>query len=806
MDNLKIPRKVQEWFFQEEPYIPQGLIENAGGLDAKYQSSVSQASHLLNSVLIGLNCYSFDKVQLGEEPDPKEVKILTSALALHDVNKYTKEQYGLGKEGNTREALERYFKGVGESEGDDFGIEEYLGDGYFDDLLYLIQRTEIQDDSTESRGTETDISHLSRYCRLGDACASIATKDGIQDAAKYLEDQYAAAPSDPVHLLEFEAVEQPILNDRLVAAVKMAVTGDYSRIQEENRKPSGVVIGSTGEAVLYLGEPVDRDEFETEVTQILKRLIPEEFGFSCKVGWNKFDYDILGEVSIPFDRKKEIIQEEFSALLERGSAGVDGFEEVPVEFKQYLPHLAKAIYLDGLSEFDNPTVQKKYDELKEWDNQKVKLHFIAYLLETFPDHQGFLDNLKEELDPEIKRELEPHSDGIALVVGRYFGGGREDEPGLSKGKMCFLCGRESTKEYKKGRSAFYQVQGFSRRTKPHEKWKNICETCNLEYSLLQDLCGWHDVHLTSDVEVAYFYFDEFVSDVRLYGGRVGSLIQGDTITLDDPEVAPDLLTPQYHLQPFYIRDKNHRMAIIRQVQRKVQDTGLKTIVGKPFTRFSTSNNVFEDEEPIRLEEVLKIDEVERYEDLSRPLDLFDIIATVGAEADLNNSYLELDQDDFHSIADFVVVNHDSDQPMRNTSKYRKATKYLKKHHWESLMEMKEVARKGMDLFGPQYDSKYKKTKIFRECLDATLSGMSQGMDEDAILEHIGGQVYETAKREKYSGQVKHEDAKEFVESVQEYLKRNDLDNLKKLSDWENALVNSYYFAYDQLLYSDEEDE
>jgi CRISPR-associated protein Csc3 len=24
--------------------------------------------------------------------------------------------------------------------------------------------------------------------------------------------------------------------------------------------------------------------------------------------------------------------------------------------------------------------------------------------------------------------------------------------------------------------------------------------------------------------------------------------------------------------------------------------------------------------------------------------------------------------------------------------------------------------------------------------------------------------------------------------------------LKKLSDWEDALVNSYYYAYDQLLY------
>jgi len=39
-----------------------------------------------------------------------------------------------------------------------------------------------------------------------------------------------------------------------------------------------------------------------------------------------------------------------------------------------------------------------------------------------------------------------------------------------------------------------------------------------------------------------------------------------------------------------------------------------------------------------------------------------------------------------------------------------------------------------------------------------------------------------------------------VEAIQTYLTENDLYDLKKLSDWENALVNSYYYAYDQLLY------
>lgn len=771
--------------------MPQKIIEKAGRYDGKYKSNVSLASHIINAVLVGANSYAYDKFVKGDEdPDEEELKVLLSALALHDVNKYVNEKHGWDKQKNDSETLKKYF------EDDDFGIEEFLDSDYFNDLLYLIQRTETREDSTGSRGTKTKFRHLDRYCRMGDAAASEILNEGIRSGKEYLERKYSSLDGDHVHLLEFTAVEQPILNDLLIASVKSYIAG------ENGDELKGVVIGSTSDAVLYLGEPIDYDELRETTAEILGELMSSRHDFSCKLNWNSFDYDILSEVGIPFDEKKEIIADEFVNLLERGSAGVEPFEDVPEGYQDYLPILSKAMYIDGKTEFEDSAVQEIYDDIREEQGaQKSKLHFIAYLLETYPEHEDFLESLKMETEPKLREDLEPDSDAIGTVINRFFGDDVDDEVS-PKDSMCFLCGRETSREYQKGHEAFYTTQSYSRRVEPHDKYKKICGVCNLEYALLTDICRKNDINLRNDVEVAYFYYDDFVGDVRLYEEEASPMIQGDTTVMGKPNASIELFSPQYHLQPFYVIDENHRMNVVRECLETLRNSGMKVVIGKPFSRFETSSYVFEDEEAIRPEEVLGIDKVERYEGLGRPLALFDLMATVGAEADLNNSYLELDRDELHSIANFVVVNHDSDQPMRHTSKFKKATDYLETYHGDNLMEMKQVAQNGMDLFGKQYDSKYKKTKVFRECLDSFLSGMSQGMDDNVLLEHVAGQVYDAAKREDYAGHVEYEETMEFVESVKEYLQENEMYDLKRMSDWENALVNSYYFAYDQLLYGD----
>ena len=127
------------------------VIEAAGAYDAKVDSAAnsSLAAHVLNAVTVGVNTFVYEAVGPDEEffDYQEEIKVLAAALALHDTNKYVQEAYGFNAGGNTAEAFEYYFEPSEEGEpGDDFGIEAFLGEDYRDDLHYLVQRTEINED------------------------------------------------------------------------------------------------------------------------------------------------------------------------------------------------------------------------------------------------------------------------------------------------------------------------------------------------------------------------------------------------------------------------------------------------------------------------------------------------------------------------------------------------------------------------------------------------------------------------------------------------------------------------------------
>jgi CRISPR-associated protein Csc3 len=786
----------------EDTDLYANVLEAAGQYDAKVDSAAnsSLAAHILNAVTIGVNTFVYQAV--GPDDDyveyEEEIRVLAAALALHDTNKYVYETYGVDTDGNTAEAFDHYFDPPEDgADGDDFGINEFLGGDYREDLHYLVQRTEVGEDSRETRGVSSKFRGLERYCRIGDRVASVALREGIRGAYDALVDHL---DEETVNLVSFTEIEQPVLNELLLGASKEVIAGDTGG------PPSGVVIGSTPDGIIYLGTGVDRDELRANVSGWIPERISAEFSFDCKLNWNSFDYDILAEVEIPAEKKEEIITNAFRDLLEAGSAGVEPFEYVPEAFDDYFPVLAKAIYVDGQSEFDDSAVQEVYDEIEDEQGvQKVKLHFVAYLLQHREEHAEFLDGLAESVRPELHDDLEPESDAIGEVVDRFFEGQAGQTLG-SKGEMCFLCGAETDTKYQKGLSAVYRTQEYSRRVPPHAKYKSICEVCNLEYALLSDICERSDVSTNNNLEVAYFYFDDFVGDVRVRSRRAGNIVQGEGDELDDPEIRTSLVKPQYHIQPVYILDENHRMAVLRQVMAAAQESGMKVVVGRPFTRFDSADTVFTDEEATRPQELLGLDEVERFgplpdfvegdrshSHLRRALQLFSIMSTVGRNAGMNNPYLQLDRDTFHSIADFAVVNHEY------ATRLEELRSYFETYHEDALMDMKTVAERGVDLFGKQYDSKYKKTKVFREALDAFLSGMNQRMDDEQLVDYVESQVYAAADREDYAGHVTTEQAEAFVEAIRTYLVDNDLYDLKKLSDWENALVNSYYYAYDQTL-------
>ena len=782
------------------------VIDAAGAYDAKVDSSAncSLAAHILNAVTVGVNAFVYEAVDEDESlyDYEEDVKVLAAALALHDTNKFVREAYGVDAEGNTSEAFDWYFDSEPaddgtERDGDPFGIGEFLGDGYRDDLEYLVRRTELGENSTELRGLDTQFRGLERYCRIGDSTASVALKQGAEGVQEQLS---TLIGSDDVHRVEFTQLEQPILNDTLLGTAKEVIAG------ETGDRTYGVVIGSSPDSIVYLGEPIDQATLKAKVAERVPERISTEFQFECKLNWNAFDYDILAEVNILTEEKEQKIADAFRELLNRGSAGVEAFEYIPPEFDQYFAVLAKAIYIDGRSEFSDSDVQDAYDRIEEEQGvQKVKLHFVAYLVENYDTHSDFLADFADDVRPELHADLEPETDAIGTVVDRFFDGRIAPELG-SKDEMCFLCGAQTDTKYQKGLSGIDRTQEYSRRVPPHAKYKSICEVCNLEYALLSYVCEEHDVSTNNSLEIAYFYFDDFLGDVRVRSNRVGNIVQGDGDELDDPEVTSNLIKPQYFIQPMYVLDENHRMAVVRQVMEAAQESGMKVVIGRPFTRFESADMVFADEETARPQELLGLDEAERFgplpsfiEDdrtdshLRRALQLFKIMSMVGQDANMSNPYLQLDRDTFHSIANFAVVNHDRAVALSDLEQY------FETYHEEALMDMKTVAERGIDLFGKQFDSKYKKTKIFREALDAFLSGKNQQMDDDRLLEYVESQVYAAADREDYAGHVTTDEAEAFVAAIREYLVENDLYDLKKLSDWENALVNSYFYAYEKSL-------
>jgi len=799
--NPEAAREIHERLVQDTDLYT-NVINAAGEYDAKLDSSAncSLAAHILNAVTIGINTFVFNAVGEGESAYDYEedIRVLAAALALHDTNKYVQEAYGVDTDGNTREAFDWYFDPELEDiEGDPFGIDEFLGEEYRDDLVYLVQRTELTEDSSGTRSQHSDFAGLARYCRIGDAVASVALKEGTHGAHQKLAE---ILDENHVHLVESTELEQPILNDVLIGSVKEVIAGETTEAPLH-----GVVVGSSPDAVLYLGEEIEQSELHQAVSEYVPKRIEEEFEFECKLNWNAFGYEVLAEVNIPVERKEQKIADAFRDLLERGSAGVEPFEHVPEGFDEYFPVLAKTIYVDGQSNFDDSDVQEAYDRIKEEQGvQKVKLHFVAYLVQHRDEHEEFLDSHADEYRSELHEDLEPETDAIGTIVDRFFEGQTIPEIG-SKGEMCFLCGAETETKYQKGLSAVYRTQEYSRRVPPHAKYKSICEVCNLEYALLSDVCERSDVSTNNSIEVAYFYFDDFLGDIRLRTRRVGNVVQGDSDEMDDREVTTSLFGPQYYLQPVYVLDENHRMAVIRQVVEAARESGMKVVIGRPFTRFESADAVFKDEEATRPQELLGLDHAERFgplpgfaqgstnSHLRRVLQLFRIMSIVGQEANMTNPYLQLDRDTFHSIAHFAVVNHD------HATRLDILESYFENYHHDALMDMKTVAERGIDLFGQQYDSKYKKTKVFREALDAFLSGKNQRMDESDLADYVESQVFAAANREDYAGHATPDEAAAFVEAIHTYLVENDLYDLKKLSDWEDALVNSYYYAYEQAL-------
>lgn len=840
-------RNVRQWVVGESeestddtmPGLAGRLIEKAGAYPGKYDPPIALSTHLINAIVTGLNAYVYDRVVCeGGDVDDEEVRLLIGALALHDANKYVKAAYDtdLSTDDNSAAVLEYYF-----DRGDDLGITQILpGDSKQErqldiaDIKWLVQRTETKDTRSSTRGRSTQRARsLERYCRIGDGFVSTVHSDGLEAGAEWLT-KFFDNGGQHVHHLQFTELEQPILNDHLLASVKELIetgTVDLSNNDAGVEIPAhGIVMGSTPDSILYLGEPIDREALREAVEAVLMDRITDQHDFSPKTNWNAFEYDILEEIDIPFEEKHRLIAEGYAETLRRGSGTDHEFETVPEEFKQGLPELAKAVFRDQQYETvfeDYPalaTVWETADE--EYSVFSRKIGFLAEALRRWTgsvadrvDPEALQTELAAFIDehrPRLQADLEPDSEAGPVVVNRFFESGLQTELSVPDGdEMCFLCGRPAAREFKKGNDAFYKTQSYSRRVEPEAPYKRICPVCNLEHALLRDTIEEHDLSVGSDIKIAFVYYDEFVGNLTVGAGEPGdrlvrSLLGEDTDNTDDSSVAlraPELVAssfePQYHLQPFYADNENQRLREVRELLETLVTRGFKVVIGKPFTGFEPQSTLFTDLSPSRRQTAFGADHIDSYDALRRVRRLFTILRKVADESDYRGGreLLSIQRDGFRPIADLVARGESV------TARETAHEHFCDSSYQDEYMQMRTVAQAGTDLYGYEYgSSRHKKTKVFREAVDATLDGLNRGLGEEELYEHVAGQIYKLAQED--SGYATTEQAEAFVDALFEYLRATGSFDKESLSQRRNTLANTYLFAYDQLLseYHDDEDE
>lgn len=792
--------------------IAENVIEAVGDLPGKWDTPVSLSTHILDTTLLGLSVYAYEQhVRDDTTPDPERAALLTAGLLLHDTNKVVSGLYGEDVARNSPAAFERY------AEDDPFGIVGTLIER--DDVevvRYLAQQAESTEQVDEVDGDLSRVRGLGRYVWIGDTLASQLVRGDLQEAIDFLGDQFAADETTHVQFLPTRSVEQPILGEAIRATTKELVRGrtppgvSDADIPVPDEGAYGVVLGSAPEGILYLGIDLSTERLAEACAAHVPTVVMDEFdeGFTPKANWQAFEYDILEEVGLDFEVKRDLIADAYVEVLEAGQGGYEPFESVDDEFRRYLPELIRALFVEKKSSFENEAFQRLYDQTREdVGGQKVKIYTVANALRAFPEHEAGLREIRAEQHPKLREDLQTEESAIPSVVDRLFGTGPLTRELPSGDEACFLCGAPASREYKKGQSAIFGTNAFSKRVGVEQTYKRICGPCNLEYELLSHLAETSENAYTSgDLNVAYLYASTFVTDLGIERER-GTAVSGATVDFGDPRPQLDSFVTQYRVVPFNLDSRtdateNVRLRTIRQLLETIQSTGLRASIDKPFRPFRPQAAVFADAESTRRQTALGLATIEDYDDLERATRLLDILAK-GYGYDVNDPYLALDTDSVPALAHLAYTTYGRRSPDDDI------TAYLTRYHREQFMRMQTVAERGRDLFGTYYpsrNSKHQRTKIFRVAVEALLSklGDADTDDRERLTEHVVGQVYNAAIQEEF-GTPSTEKAEAFVEALVAYLDEDDLLDAQALANQQHVLTNTYLYAYDTVLQDSEDD-
>jgi hypothetical protein len=734
------------------------VINEVGRYDGSDDTVVSLASRILNTGLIGLNTYLYDTIATDKKSfDEEELDTLSTALTLQHVEQI-----------------------VSNKTGEEGGVKEY----YENDWFELKNNLEHNVDEVQ-RLVESPNSELGRYCQLATSTADVMTNNSsVQDGYEVLQEFH-----DDAQMIQLTRSERPLTHYMVIEAV-----------EQELHDMGFVVLGSTPTGILYLGSEVETDNLIEDVSERVAELIASRFNFGCKAKFRSVSYNALPVVELPLDEKRRIISDEYiENVITDDASGTEPIETIPDEFVEVLPEALHKLYVEKDLSFEDERLVEEMDDIKEeYHGMKYKMWIIQRVLEDY-DRLGesFIEECRKWTD-DYEDAITPEGSPLKSIVEVVFGESYEDVELPSASNSCFLCGQHAENSYQGGR-VYGTNSTYSRRTSFDQDKKSICTKCNMEDSMISSLIDDSGVY-GDDIAMVYLFFDNFSGSIaveELADERVSDVLEAElafTESDSDGLGAVSLYNPLVHMQPVALdsgkneSDSNKKLRMVRNILKRVQDTGMKARVTTPFRPFDPSNEVFKDSNPVQAQLSIGAEYVERYEDVDELVELLDIGNQFHGATTESYPYQYI----VPPKAESLIHNAERkfDVPPSNKTLLQS---YIVDNC--SMNDMKKVASLGFDLVGYQYESKHAKTKMFREALDALLDARQKNFDRDGEVEIVAGAVMRAA--EDQSDYVDSETVEEFSEALVEYCEQ--YDTLHELSNKKNSIADTYKFAFERVM-------
>ncbi|QSZ68142.1 hypothetical protein RJ40_11885 [Methanofollis aquaemaris] len=801
------------------------LFRESARYDAKYERDVSFPAHVITAVLTGATLYLYNQQQVNHHSIKMlDVKILCTALTLHDVQKFWNEKTGTKIKGNYRSAIEKYF------ETDPFHLKQYFPDWneYFDDIVFLVQHAQESDEAEhESRYCRSKFGKLLSFVKIGDKVASWGKSEySLPNICKELSDRGFDA-----HHIVLPDIPQQLFSQVIYRSVKRAITDG-----------GGIPLLLSPHGILYLApEQVPLDP------HVLEHLIGEELiqNIESKPNISDRKFDIAPLLSIPLD-----VNTRFTVFLnsvrertESGLLSVLGKTTYPADtlLQEAIACLSYFIYNDKRGH-DWTSFPKIETEITD-QRTLLALRKIGEIRQHFPDTEGVggqkckaysvheivqrSDELKDELlqlhpavtkvlrdqlsqecsvlDPFVQTILFLNKDDLACM----------DLPSPKGGTdVCFMCGAPAHQNYKPGKH-FIQSGGFTKSTTLQDQYKRYCDACQIEFLLLNRLIENSSFNVREDLLFFYFYFDYTFANLDAFRAPLSRVAIHASTTKSDAWginfTLGDFRTP-FHIKPMAIRvpgkmNKNPDLAskttwrarAIHTALKMCTAAGCRCIVTAPYSTVKMQAFAFSNEMPTRLEKTLKLDTIKSFAEVRLRDAQLDFINRLGSLKGLFQvqefkpifviPFAKRQVDNFEPW----VVSHGDDL----NALFRD----------DGDMEMKTVAQKGAALFGThRFGGTHKKVKIFRTTLESLMNALSQGFSEDEAVRFASAEVMKDVLREQYSkkkGKDIPAECLDFVSSVSDYLKDKKLLSVNGIVTWENSLTDLYEFEYILVTRKDE---